>query len=227
MSKLVCLILAVSLGAAACSKKETPTGPSGVVPPAQAACIYSVSTTTFNIAGAGGTATLSVNTGSACAWTVVNSSSAFVTVTSAASQTGPGSVSFTVSENAGDVRVGSLVVATQNVIVNQAPGDPVYGNWGGTIVKGSGCPATLPSSVEYTGTIRRTSGATNEFVISIPSVGVINQAIALTITGNSLQFFVPIDTLYTFNGTLASDRRSVTGTFSGGSCSGTWNGTRR
>ena len=113
------------------------------------------------------------------------------------------------------------------MIVNQAPGDPVYGNWGGTIAKGGGCPASLPASVEYTGTIRRTSGATNEFVIAIPALGLPSQTLALTINGNSLQFFVPIDTLYTFNGTLSSDRRSLTGTFSGGSCSGTWNGTRR
>ncbi len=65
-----------------------------------------------------------------------------------------------------------MMVAGQTVTVNQAAGDPVFGNWGGTIVKGSGCPATLPASVEYTGTIRRTGGATNEFVISIPAVGV-------------------------------------------------------
>jgi hypothetical protein len=50
--------------------------------------------------------------------------------------------------------------------------------------------------------------------------------IPLIVNGNSLQLFVPIDTLYTFNATLAADRRSLSGTFSGGSCSGTWNGTR-
>jgi hypothetical protein len=49
----------------------------------------------------------------------------------------------------------------------------------------------------------------------------------LTISGSSVQFFVQIDTLYTFNGTLSGDRRSLNGTFSGGGCSGTWNGTRR
>jgi hypothetical protein len=56
-----------------------------------------------------------------------------------------------------------------------------------------GCPATLPSSVEWTGTIRRTSGATTELVISIPSLAVFNQVIPMTFNGNSLQFFVAID----------------------------------
>jgi hypothetical protein len=102
----------------------------------------------------------------------------------------------------------------------------LYGNWAGTIVKGAGCPVTLPGSVTWTGTIRRTGGASSEFVITILSVGVVNQVIPLIVNGNSLQLFVPIDTLYTFNATLAADRRSLSGTFSGGSCSGTWNGTR-
>lgn len=227
MSKLLCFVLTLSLGVVACSKREVPTTPTPVVvTPAPAACTYTVSTTTFNLSGTGGTATLTVNTGSTCTWTVANVSS-FISVTGVGSQTGPGNVSFAVGENPGDARVGTMTVAGQTVTVNQTANDPVYGNWGGTISKGSGCPATLPASVEYTGLIRRTSGATNEFVISIPQVGVPSQALALTITGNNLQFFVPIDTLYTFNGTLSTDRRSITGTFTGGSCSGTWNGTRR
>jgi hypothetical protein len=226
VNKLVCLMLGLSIGIAGCSKKETPTSATDVVPPAQAVCSYTVSTTSFNLAGSGASATLTVNTGSTCTWTVANVSP-FISVTGVGTQTGPGNVSFSVAENPGDARTGTMTVAGQTVTVNQSANDPVYGNWGGTIAKGGGCPASLPSSVEYTGTIRRTSGATNEFVIMIPAVGVPSQALALTINGSSLQFFVPIDTLYTFNGTLSSDRRSINGTFSGGACSGTWNGTRR
>lgn len=226
MNKLSCFVLTLSMAVAACSKREVPTAPTATTPPATTTCTYSVSTTTFNLSGAGATGTLTVNTGSTCTWTVANASS-FISVTGVGSQTGPGNVSFAVGENPGEARVGTMTVAGQIVTVNQSANDPVYGNWGGSISKGSGCPATLPSSVDYTGTIRRTSGATNEFVISIPQVGVPSQALALTITGNNLQFFVPIDTLYTFNGTLSGDRRSLTGTFSGGACSGTWNGTRR
>ena len=213
MNKLFCIVLTLSIGVMACSKKDMPTGPDPAPP---AACTFTVSTTTFNLSGAGAT----------CAWTVANVSS-FISVTGSASQTGSGTVNFSVGENPGDARVGTMTVAGQVVTVNQSANDPVYGSWGGTIVKGSGCPATLPASVDYTGTIRRTSGATNEFVIAIPALGLPSQTLALTINGNSLQFFVPIDTLYTFNGTLSTDRRSITGTFSGGSCSGAWNGSRR
>ena len=142
-------------------------------------------------------------------------------------QTGNGTVSFSVGENPGDTRTGTLTVAGQPVTISQAPNDPLYGAWAGTIVKGSGCPATLPSSVDWNGTFRRTSLATTEFVISIPAALVSNQVIPVSLNGSNLQFSVPIDTLYTFNATLSSDRRSMTGTFSGGSCSGSWTGTRR
>ena len=223
MRKLVSIFMSLSVALAACSK--SPTSPSAA-PPAQAACVYSLSTTTFNASGAGASATFTVNTAATCAWTATSNSS-FVAITTAAGQTGPGSVSFTVAENPGDARVGTLTVAGQNVVINQAPNDPLFGAWGGTVSKGAGCPAVLPSSVEWTGTFRRTSGATTELVISIPTVGVINQVIPITFNGNSIQFFVPIDTLYTFNATLSADRRSLTGTFSGGTCSGTWTGTRR
>jgi hypothetical protein len=225
VGKLASALIFLSLTLAACS--DSPTQPSDVVPPAQPTCVYSVSTTTFNISGAGATASLAVNTASGCAWTVTNNSSSFVTVTSPTSQSGAGTVNFSVTENPGDMRVGTLSVAGQNVVINQAPNDPLFGNWGGTVVKGGGCPATLPASVEWTGTFRRTSAATTELVISIPSVGVINQVIPITFNGNNIQFFVPIDTLYTFNATLSADRRSLSGTFSGGSCSGTWTGTKR
>ena len=222
MRRLSCLIAVGALVAAgACSTKTEPTSPTAPTP----TCTYNISSTTLSVAGTGGTAFLTVTAGAGCAWTA-SSNSAFVTLTSAASQSGNGTVNVTVSENSGDARTGTLTVAGQTVTVSQASGDPLYGNWSGTIVKGAGCPATLPASVTWTGTIRRTSGASNEFLISIPSVGVVNQAIPLIVNGNSLQLFVPIDTLYTFNATLASDRRSFTGTFSGGACSGTWSGAR-
>lgn len=215
-------LLCLSVVLASCSK--SPTSPTAGR--AQPTCIYSISTTTFNMSGAGASATFTVTTDGGCSWTVATSAS-FLTVTSPTTQTGPGSVSFTVAENPGDTRTGTLTIAGQSVIITQAPNDPLFGNWGGTISKSSGCPANLPPLVEWTGTIRRTSGAATELVITIPSVAVFNQVIPITFNGNSLQFFVAVDTLYTFNATLSSDRRTMTGTFSGGTCSGTWTGTRR
>lgn len=222
--KLASALLLLSLTVVACSDSSDDPSPTS---PTQPNCTYAVSTTSFNLSGAGASATLSVNTGSTCTWTILNNSQSFVTVSGNSSQTGPGSVSFTVSENTGDTRTGSLTVAGQNISITQAAGDPLFGNWRGTIAKGSGCPASIPASVEFTGTFRRTSLATTELVISIPSLLVINQVIPITFNGNSISFGVQIDTLYTFVATLASDRRSLTGTFSGGTCSGTWSGSRQ
>ena len=67
----------------------------------------------------------------------------------------------------------------------------------------------------------------HEFVINIPAVQVVNQTVNVTITGNTLQFAVIVDALYTFTATLAADRRSLTGTFTGGTCNGTWSGSRQ
>lgn len=222
--KLASALLLLSMTLTACSDSDTPTSPT---PPAQANCTFTISTTTFSLAGAGASATFSVTTGSTCAWTVQNNSQSFVTVSGNSSQTGSGTVSFTVSENLGDTRTGSLTVAGQNIVITQAAGDPLFGNWRGTIAKGSGCPAALPASVEWTGTFRRTSLSTTELVISIPSLLVFNQVIPITFNGSNISLGVQIDTLYTFVATLTSDRRSLSGTFSGGGCTGTWTGSRQ
>lgn len=190
------------------------------------ACSFALSSTALNIAGVGGTATLTVTTGSTCAW-IVTSSAGFVNVTSPTSQTGPGTISISVAENTGDARTATLTLGGQTVTVNQASGDPVFGNWAGSIAKGANCPAALPSSLPWTGVVRRTSAGSPELVISLPTVGISGQTLNLTLTGNTVQFLVFVDSVYTFTGTLAADRRSLTGTFSGGSCSGTWSGSRQ
>ena len=218
------LAVAALVVAGACSKRTESTSPTSPTAPTPT-CTYNISSTSLSVAGAGGAAFLTVTAGAGCAWTAA-SNSGFVTLTSAASQSGNGTVNLTIAENGGDARTGTLTVAGQTVTVSQASGDPLYGNWSGTIIKGAGCPATLPATVGWTGTIRRTGAASSEFVITILSVGVVNQVIPLIVNGNSLQLFVQIDTLYTFNATLAADRRTFTGTFSGGTCSGTWSGAR-
>lgn len=217
------LILITPLAMAACS--ESPSSPTPTTPPA-ANCSYVLGNTTLSMAGVGGTATIGVTTNSGCAWTV-SAGGGFVSVTSPGSNSGPGTVSLTVAENLGDARSTTLTIAGQSVTVNQAGGDPVFGNWAGTIVKGAGCSPLLPASAQWTGTIRRNASGTHEFLISIPSALVFNQNLSLTLVGNSLQMMVPVDTLYTFNATLAADRRSFSGTFTGGACSGSWSGTRQ
>lgn len=223
MRQACLFVLIVSVVLTACTSKS-PTAPTSTPPPA--ACSFTVSSVALNLAGVGGTASLTVTTGTTCAWTATSSAS-FVTVTSATSQTGPGTVSISVAENTGEARTATLSVGGQGVLVSQASGDPVFGNWSGTIAKGANCPASLPSSLPWTGVVRRNTSANPEFSISLPTVGISNQVVALTIAGNTLQFQVFVDSIYTFTATLAADRRSLTGTFSGGSCSGTWSGTHQ
>lgn len=222
-SRLLGLLVCAAM--AACSS-DTPSSPTPNPPPT-ATCAYTLGSTTLNMAGTNGTASIGLTTNSGCAWSVTSNGS-FFTVTSPTSGSGPTTVTLTVAENLGDARTGSISIAGQTVTINQAAGDPVFGNWAGTIVKGSGCAASLPASAQWTGTIRRSVSGLHEFVISIPSALVFNQTVNnLLINGNAMQFVVIVDTLYTFNATLAADRRSFTGTFSGGTCSGTWSGTRQ
>ena len=192
---------------------------------AATACTFALSTTALSIASIGASASIGVTTNSGCAWTAT-SNAAFATITSGASQTGTGTVGVSIAENTGDSRTAILTVASQTVTITQAASDPLFGNWSGSIAKGAGCPAALPASAGWTGTIRRNSIGQAELVITAASVGVVNQTLPLIVSGNTISFAVQIDTVYTFVATLAADRRSFTGTFSGGSCSGTWNGTR-
>ena len=220
---LTTILLAV-LATAACVTSSSSTTPTPTAP--TPACTYTLGSTTLNMAGTSGTASIGLTTNSGCAWSVTSSGS-FFTVTSPTSGTGPATVSITVSENLGEARSGSITIGGQAVTINQAAGDPVFGNWAGTIVKGSGCPATFPASAQWTGTIRRSPSGLHEFVINIPSALVFNQTLTLSIVGSTLQMQVAIDTLYTFTATLSSDRRAFAGVFSGGTCSGTWSGTRQ
>lgn len=218
-------VVIAALSAACSSTPSSPTPTAPTTPPV-ATCTYALGSTTLNMAGVGGTATIGVTTAAGCAWSVTSNAS-FVSSVSASSTSGSGTVSLTVTENLGDARSGTLTIAGQTVAVTQAAGDPVFGNWAGTIVKGAGCSALLPASAQWTGTIRRSAAGTHEFLISIPSALVFNQALTLLLSGSTLSMVVPVDALYTFTATLASDRRSFTGTFSGGACSGTWSGNRQ
>jgi Putative binding domain, N-terminal len=80
------------------------------------ACSFAVSPTSVNAPAGGGTFTVNVTTDAACSWTA-SSQSDFITITSGASGTGNGAVTFTVP--AGGSRTGTLMVAGQTVTVTQ------------------------------------------------------------------------------------------------------------
>jgi hypothetical protein len=86
---------------------------------AAVACIYALSPTSVRFFDIGGTATVTVTASSACAWTAVSNAS-FITVTSGASGSGNGSVTFRVPGFGGQgTRTGTLTIAGEMVTVTQ------------------------------------------------------------------------------------------------------------
>jgi hypothetical protein len=86
----------------------------------QAACAYSVGSSSQNIGADGGAGSpISVSTLSACQW-AASSSVSWIGITAGASGAGDGSVAFNVSPNTGGARVGTLTIASQTLTVSQA-----------------------------------------------------------------------------------------------------------
>ncbi len=219
MHRLVIAFSALAL-CAACSD-SSPSAPTSPTP----SCTYTLSTTSVSVASTGASVTIGVTAPTGCAWTA-SSNAAFAAITSGSSGSGIGTVGLAVAANGGDARTALITVAGQTATLMQAASDPLFGNWSGSIAKGAGCPAALPASAGWVGVIRRNSFGQAELVLTAATVGVVNQVLPLTLNGNNIQFAVQIDAVYTFVATLAADRRSFTGTFSGGGCSGTWSGNR-
>jgi hypothetical protein len=83
-------------------------------------CSFTINPTTLSVGAAGGGGSqVVVSTTSGCAWSA-SSSAPWITVTSAASVTGPGNVNFSVAANTGFVRNGTLTIAGQAFTVTQA-----------------------------------------------------------------------------------------------------------
>jgi uncharacterized repeat protein (TIGR01451 family) len=83
-------------------------------------CTWTLSPANLSIGASGGPATVTVNTLPGCPWTAASNSD-WVTITSAASGVGTGTVSFTVAPTA-EPRAGRLTVAGRNFAVYQEAG---------------------------------------------------------------------------------------------------------
>ena len=92
-------------------------GASGA-PPAPPSCTYSISPDTLKVAAAGATRSVAVSTASYCTWTATSNAS-WITITSGASGTGNGTVTFSVGQNNGGKRKGKLTVAGRTAEVEQ------------------------------------------------------------------------------------------------------------
>jgi len=87
------------------------------------ACVTSLSQSSQNFSGSGGSGSFNVTASGSCNWTAVPSDS-FVTITSGASGTGNGTVNFSVASNSGPQRTATIVVGGQVFTITQGGGGP-------------------------------------------------------------------------------------------------------
>ena len=130
----VAFTVAVNTGGTPRTGTLTVAGKTVTVNQAANSCTYSVSPTSFSIGTLSTSRTLSVTTGTQCTWSATTTDT-WITVTNPGSGIGMSSVTFSVTENTGPERVGTLTVAGKPVTVTQA----------GT--SGGGTPVAPPSNL--------------------------------------------------------------------------------
>ncbi len=116
-------------------------------------CAYSIAPQSQVSTAAGGTGTLGVTAGAGCVWTAT-SDATWLTITSGASGSGNGTVSYSVAANPGGQRAGTLTVAGLSFTVVQASADDNGGGSDTNVVWVNPVNATLTSSV-----LQKTRGA--------------------------------------------------------------------
>lgn len=135
-------------------------------------CSYGVTPLAHTIPAAGGTATVAVSSGAGCAWTAT-SNVPWITISSGASGSGAGTVTFAAAPTTGPSRSGTLTVAGQTVTVTQGQGCtyaispetrsvPASGGDGTVAVSaGTGCAWTASSDASWITIASGTSGNGN------------------------------------------------------------------
>ena len=171
----------------------------------EAQCTYSVSPTSVSAPSTGLNSSVSVVTGSSCAWSAV-SSVPWITVTSGG-MSGLGSVSYSVAPNGtGTPRSGTLTVAGQIVTVSQSASSCTYSvsptsvsapltglNSSIAVTTGSSCAWTASSVVTW---ITVTSGG-------MSGLGSVNYTVAATAVSRTGTFTVAGQTVTVTQGTPA------------------------
>ena len=144
-----------------------PPPPPAPEPPAPPSCSYAVAPLTHAIGASGGTVNVRVTTREGCAWGA-SSSLDWVSLSGGASAAGEGTATFAVAATSGAARSGTVTVAGQGVVINQAgactfslssPGSsaPAAGGTGTVGVSAaSGCAWTASSGATW---LTITSGA--------------------------------------------------------------------
>ncbi len=149
-----------------------------------ASCTYSITPTSSTIGASGGSGSVAVTTASNCGWTA-SSNDSWIGITSGASGTGNGTVTFSVSANAGTSRTGTLKVAGQTFSITQAagsapcaysisPASQSFGSSGGSgsvnVTSPTGCSYTAVSNASW---ISILSGASRRL-----GTGAVNYSVA-------------------------------------------------
>lgn len=98
-------------------------------------CAYSLSSTGASFSSSGGAESVSVTAGTGCAWTA-SSSASWIVVSSGASGSGGGSVSYMVSANTGAARTGAMTIAGETFTVAQDAGESSRALESGSLVAG-------------------------------------------------------------------------------------------
>jgi hypothetical protein len=87
---------------------------------AASSCTYTLSSTSYPAPADGISSGFTVNTQTGCGWTASTTTSSWITVTSATTGSGPGTVTFSVAANTSAARSGTIIAGGQTFTVNQA-----------------------------------------------------------------------------------------------------------
>lgn len=143
-------------------------------------CSFALSSSSDAINASGGNANVNVTTEAGCAWTA-QSNNSWITITSASSSLGNGTVNFSVAANTGNARSGTITIAGKTFTVNQATGclfslsatsvnfSPLGGNASVNVTTGAGCTWTAASNVSWINVANganRTGNGTVNFAVT-------------------------------------------------------------
>jgi uncharacterized protein (TIGR03437 family) len=120
------------------------------------ACTYSLLASSQQFAATTGLGSISVTAPSGCTWTAASNSN-WITISSGASGSGSGGLTFSIAANTGTARTGSISVAGQTVTINQAGTTGGGGSGTLTIATNSSLPSAIAGSA-YTVTLVASGG---------------------------------------------------------------------
>lgn len=172
----------------------------GPPPPPPPACAFTLLPASGSFGSAAATGTVTVTAGSGCAWTATESSS-WISITSGASGTGNGSVTYSVAANTGTApRTASLTIAGQAYSVAQAGScgftvSPTTRNLpaaGGTttvsVTAGNGCTWTAAGNAPWLTVQSGASGSGNGTVTirAAANTGAASRSGTVTVAGTAV-----------------------------------------